>query len=211
MPVKVKICGINDPQSLTAAIGAGAHYVGLVFHPLSPRAVTLEQAAQLARLAAGRIQIAGLFVDPDDAALQAALRHVPLDWLQLHGSEAPRRVAAIKAATGAKIIKAVKIAAAEDFAAVADYAPLADQLLFDAKPAPGASLPGGNAAAFDWRLLAGRTFPRPWMLAGGLTPDNVAEAVGISGAAQVDVSSGVEDRPGVKNPAKIAAFCAAIG
>lgn len=210
MPVAIKICGINEPRGLIAAARGGARYAGFVFYPPSPRVVSLAQAQELARQTPPGMQRTGLFVDPDNQTLEQILRQVPLDLLQLHGHETPRRVAEIAALTNLPVMKAIHIAAAEDFAAIDVYAPLVRQFLFDARPPSQAALPGGNAHAFDWRLLAGRSFPRPWILAGGLTPDNVAEAVRISGAAMVDVSSGVEDSPGVKNPDKIAAFCAAV-
>lgn len=209
MSVAIKICGINEPVGLQAAVRSGAQLVGFVFYPPSPRAVNLATALELAARTPNEINKVGLFVNPTNDALQAVISHRLLDMIQLHGQETPRRVAEIAALAGLPLMKALPVASAEDFAAVADYAPLIAQLLFDAKPPVGAALPGGNAVAFDWRILAGRSFPRPWMLAGGLTTENVAEAIRISGAAMVDVSSGVEDRLGVKNPDKIAAFCAA--
>ena len=150
-----------------------------------------------------------LTVDADDAALDALLAEVPVDMLQLHGHESPARVAEVRARFGLPVMKAVGVAGEEDLPALEDYGRVADQLLIDAKPAPGAALPGGNGLAFDWRLIAGRRWPVPWMLAGGLTPGNVAEAIRLTGARQVDVSSGVESAPGVKDPARIAAFLAA--
>ena len=208
MAVAVKICGVNTPEALGAAARAGAAYVGLLFYPPSPRAVTPAQAAALARQAPPGVQTVGVIVDPDDATLDEIVAQVPLDLLQLHGSETPRRVAAIKARFAVPVMKAIKVATAEDFAAVEGYGQVVDRLLFDAK-APKTmtdAMPGGNAVAFDWRLLAGRTWPRPWLLSGGLNPENLAEAVNISGAPAVDTSSGVEDEPGRKSPAKIAAF-----
>ncbi|MGB4100541.1 MAG: phosphoribosylanthranilate isomerase [Alphaproteobacteria bacterium] len=209
MHVAVKICGINDPAGLQAAVKGGARALGLVFFPPSPRAVSVEKARELTAIIPGHINKVGLFVNPNDDALMA-VKNLNLNMIQLHGNETPRRVADIHALTGLPIMKALPVAGIEDFAAVPDYAPLVAQFLFDAKAPAGAAIPGGNATAFDWRLLAGRSFPRPWMLAGGLTPDNVATALRISGAAMVDVSSGVEDSPGIKNPDKIAAFCAAV-
>ncbi len=208
MPLEVKICGINAPGALDAAVAGGADLLGFVFFPRSPRAVTPEQAATLvARLKPG-VQRVALMVDPDDDLVADVTRRVPLDFLQLHGHEAPRRVAEIRARTGLPVIKAVKVATAEDLDAAETYAQVADRLLFDGKPPKTMTdaLPGGNALAFDWRLLVGRTWSKPWMLSGGLDPDNLAEAVRISGARAVDVSSGVEERPGVKSPEKIAAF-----
>lgn len=210
MSVAVKICGITAAPAIHAAAQAGARYVGLVFYPPSPRAVTLPQARDLLQQIPNSLKSVALCVDPTDELLTELMALKRLDMLQLHGSETPRRVAAIKAHTNLPIIKALPIATAEDFDAAIPYGPLIDMFLFDAKPPPGA-LPGGNALAFDWRIMAGRSFPRPWMLAGGLTPDNIAEAIRISGAMMVDVSSGVEEAPGVKSPTKITAFCQAAG
>jgi phosphoribosylanthranilate isomerase len=202
-----KICGINSAAAAVAAAAGGAAHIGLVFYPPSPRAVTAEAAAELARLVPERVGRVGLFVDPTDDALQSVLSRVPLTMLQLHGRESPERLAAIKGRFGLPIMKAIGIAAPVDLEAAAPYLAVADWLLFDAKPPrePGA-LPGGNARPFDWRILAGRSWPLPWMLSGGLTADTLAEAVRITGAPVVDVSSGVEDRPGVKNPDRIRAF-----
>ena len=206
MPLEVKICGINTPAALDAA--AGADLLGFMFFPKSPRAVTPEQAADLAARLKPGVKRVAVMVDPDDALIAEVTGRVPLDFLQLHGSEAPRRVAEIRARTGLRVIKVVKVATAEDIEAAETYTEVADRLMFDAKPPKTMTeaLPGGNAIAFDWRLLAGRTWPKPWMLSGGLDAGNLAEAVEISGARLVDVSSGVEDRPGLKSPEKIAAF-----
>lgn len=207
--VAVKICGLTKPADLDAVGHAGARYAGFVFFSHSPRCVTPDSAAALVAAAPAGVAKVGLFVDPDDAALDAVLARVPLDIIQLHGHETPARVAEVKARTGLPVMKAVGVAAATDLDALWDYGLVADMLLIDAKPAPGAALPGGNGLAFDWRLLTGRRFLTPWMLAGGLTPANVAEAVRLTGARAVDVSSGVESAPGVKDPARIAAFVAA--
>ena len=211
MSVQVKICGISTAGAMTAAIEGGAAFVGLVFYPPSPRAVTPEAAAALAALVPREVVTTGLLVDADDATIEAILHEVPLDLLQLHGAESPQRVAAVKARFGLPVMKVVKLRQPGDLEAVEPYLAVADRLLFDAKPPAEmtGALPGGNAVAFDWTILAGTTWPLPWMLAGGLTPGNVAEAVRISGAPAVDVSSGVEDSPGVKNPEKIRAFLAA--
>ena len=211
MSIEVKICGINTPAALAAAVEGGADYVGFVFYPRSPRYVTPRAAQALATQAPARVTKVGMAVDLDDAALAAILEAVPLDLWQLHGDESPARVAQIKERFGLPVMKAVKIAEPADVAAAEAYLRVADRLLFDAKPpkAMTEALPGGNALAFDWRLLAGRTWPLPWMLSGGLDPANVAEAARICGARAVDVSSGVEDRPGLKNPDKIRAFLAA--
>ncbi len=211
MSIEVKICGVTAPEGLRAAVEAGAEYVGLNFYPPSPRSVTPDQAAALAAAAPPRLCKVGLFVDVDDETIAKTLASVGLDLLQLHGQESPARVAEIKARFGLQVMKTIKIVGAEDVAAAEAYFRVADRLLFDAKPPKEmtGALPGGNALAFDWQLLAGKTWPIPWMLAGGLEPGNVAEALRISGARAVDVSSGVEDRPGLKNPDKIHAFVAA--
>jgi phosphoribosylanthranilate isomerase len=210
MTIEVKICGVNTPEALRATVEAGAEYVGLNFYPPSPRSVTLAQAAALGAAAPPRLCKVGLFVDVEDETIAETLAAVPLDMLQLHGGESPARVAEIRARFGLPVMKAVKIAGPEDVAAAEAYFRVADRLLFDAKPPKEMTeaLPGGNALAFDWQLLAGKTWPLPWMLAGGLDPENVAEAARISGARAVDVVSGVEDRPGLKNPDKIRAFLA---
>ena len=207
--VHVKICGLTEPAGLSAAVTAGARYVGFVFFPRSPRHVTLDQARALALSVPDGIAKVALVVDPDDAMLDALLGQVPVDILQLHGHESPARVAALRARHGLPVMKAVGVADASDLPALADYEQVADQLLVDAKPPRGADLPGGNGLSFDWRLIAGRDWARPWMLAGGLTPENVAQAIALTGARQVDVSSGVENAPGVKDGARIAAFVAA--
>ncbi len=211
MSIEVKICGVTTPAALRATVEAGAEYLGLNFYPPSPRSVTPDQAAALTAAAPPRLCKVGLFVDVEDETIAKTLAAVGLDMLQLHGGESPARVAEIRARFGLPVMKAVKIAGPEDLAAAEAYFRAADRLLFDAKPPKEmtGALPGGNALAFDWRLLAGKTWPLPWMLAGGLDPENVAEAVRISGARAVDVVSGVEDRPGLKNPNKIRAFLAA--
>ena len=208
MAIQVKICGINSRPALAAAIEGGAAFIGLVFYPPSPRCVDLDQAAALAAAVPDGVVRTGLLVDADDAAIAAILKRVPLDMLQLHGGESPARLRDIRARFGRPVMKVVKVAGAEDVAAADAYGGAADRLLFDAKPPKGmlGALPGGNAVSFDWHLLAGRRWPLPWMLSGGLTAGNVAEAAAVSGAPAVDVSSGVEDRPGVKNPEKIRAF-----
>ena len=206
---RVKICGLRDAASLQAAVDAGAAYVGLVFFPKSPRNVTIEEAAVLAQSVPPGVAKVALVVDADDALLDAITAKVPLDVLQLHGHETPERVRAIRARYGLPVMKAVGVAGPDDLTALDDYAKVADQILVDAKPPKDADLPGGNGLSFDWRLIAGRRWPVPWMLAGGLTPENVHEAIALTGAVQVDVSSGVESAPGVKDAALIAAFCSA--
>lgn len=207
MKIDVKICGLRTPETLAAAVAGGARYVGLVFYPKSPRAVDLELAAELARHVPTGIRVVGLFVDPSDDQLEATLGRVPLDLVQLHGSETPDRVAEVRAGASAPVMKAVRIATHGDLEPVPAFAEVADMLLFDAKPpANVAALPGGNGIPFDWTILAGRRWTCPWMLSGGLTADNLAEAVRLTGATAVDVSSGVESRPGHKEPALIGAF-----
>jgi phosphoribosylanthranilate isomerase len=209
MPIEVKICGIRDAAALAAAAEAGADYVGFVFFPPSPRYLTPEQAGALSATYPGGPKRVGLFVDATDDAIAAVLAAAPLDILQLQGAETPDRAAAIRARFGLPVMKALGIGAPEDFMAVDAFAPVVDRFLFDAKPPPGAALPGGNAAPFEWRLLAGRAIPKPWLLAGGLTAGNVAEAIRTAGAPGVDVSSGVERARGVKDAALIRGFIAA--
>ncbi|MBJ3762692.1 phosphoribosylanthranilate isomerase [Maribius pontilimi] len=204
--IRVKICGLSTPEGVEAAVQAGASYLGFVFFPKSPRNVALPLAAMLASSAPPGVAKVALTVDADDAALDRIVCAVPLDMIQLHGAESPARVAEIRSRYGLPVMKAVGVASEADLAALDAYARVSDQLLVDAKPPPDADLPGGNGLAFDWRLIAGRRWSVPWMLAGGLTPDTVAEAVRLTGAAQLDVSSGVESAPGVKDPARIGAF-----
>lgn len=208
--VRVKFCGLTRPEDVAAAAAAGAAYAGFVFFARSPRNLTVAAARELALAVPPGIAKVALTVNAGDAELDAILAAVPLDLLQLHGSEPPDRVAAVKARTGLPVIKAVGLAGPEDLAAIDAFTGVADMLLVDAKAPKGAALPGGNGIAFDWRLIAGRRWPLPWMLAGGLTPENVAEAVRLTGAPQVDVSSGVESAPGVKDAGKMAAFAAAL-
>ncbi len=202
----VKICGLSTPESVSAAVQAGARYLGFVFFPKSPRNVTPQQARDLALDVPAGVAKVALVVNADDREIADILAAVPIDMLQLHGSESPERVAEIKQRFGLPVMKAVGVATADDLPALDAYAAVADQLLLDAKAPKGYDLPGGNGLSFDWRLIAGREFARPWVLAGGLTPDNVAEAVRLTGARQVDVSSGVESAPGVKDLNRIAAF-----
>jgi phosphoribosylanthranilate isomerase len=204
IPVEAKICGLSTPETVDAAVEAGARFVGFVTYPRSPRHVDLETLRALGARVPKSVGRVGLFVDPDDALLEARLATGALDMLQLHGGETPERVAAIKARTGKPVMKAIKVATRADVErGIVAFASVADRLMFDA--AEG-TLPGGNARAFDWTILAGIAVPVPWMLAGGLTPDNVAEAVRVSGAPGVDVSSGVESSRGVKSIALIRAF-----
>jgi phosphoribosylanthranilate isomerase len=205
--IRVKICGLKTPQDVAAAAAAGAAYAGFVFFAKSPRHVTIAEAAALAIDAPVGLCKVALTVNATDAELDAITDAVPLDMLQLHGKEPPQRVAEVRARYGLPVMKAVGIADASDLPQIAEYEQVADQLLIDAKPPRDAVLPGGNGLAFDWRLLAGRKYwQKPWMLAGGLTPDNVAEAIRMTGTRQVDVSSGVESAPGQKDAALIDAF-----
>lgn len=208
MSVAAKICGLSTAEALHAAIRGGARFVGFMFYPASRRNVTPELAAALAGLVPEGVTRVGVFVDPTDALLAGVLDRVRLDLLQLHGSEDPRRVAEIRARFGKPVMKAIPIAGPEDPEAATPYLEVADWLLFDAKPPRGdpKALPGGNGLAFDWQLLGGRHWGKPWMLSGGLTAKNVAEAVATTHARAVDVSSGVEIRPGIKDLEKIAEF-----
>ena len=205
MSVEAKICGLSTADTLDAAVAAGARFVGFVTYPRSPRHVASNDVLKAlgARVPKGVIRT-GLFVDPDDALLDERLATGAIDLLQLHGEETPERVAAIKARTGKAVMKVIKVGEASDIErGIAAYAGIADRLMFDVA---GGTLPGGNATAFDWTFLSGRTVPLPWLLAGGLTPDNVAEAVRVTGAPTVDVSSGVESSRGVKSVELIRAF-----
>ena len=201
-----KICGLTTPETLDAALIGGAAFVGAVVFPKSPRHLEPVHAATLFERARNRARVVAVTVDADDALLTALALILKPDLIQLHGSETPERARQVRTLTGASVIKALPVRTAADLAAAAEWEEVADHLMFDARPPEGSDLPGGVGARFDWTLLAGRTFRRPWFLAGGLTPDNVAEAVRIAGAPMVDVSSGVETAPGVKDPGLIAAF-----
>jgi len=209
MPVQVKICGINSAAAADAVLRAGADFGGLVFFAKSPRNLSLEQGAMLAERMRGRLRLAALVVDETDAQLAAIASQVKPDFFQLHGKETPERVAQIRSRFGIPIIKALAVSEVSDLVAASVYEDVSEMLLFDAMPAANASRPGGHGAAFDWQILNGRTFARPWFLAGGLNPENVARAIAVSGANMVDVSSGVESAPGVKNSDRIANFVAA--
>lgn len=209
MSVRVKICGLGTEATLKAALDAGADLVGFVHFPKSPRHLPLGEAGRLSDLARGRAERVVLLVDPDDALVDAAVAAIDPDLVQLHGRESPERVAALRRRTGRSVMKAVGIATAADLARLAAYEAVADRLLLDAKPPPDAALPGGNGRAFDWDLLTGVRLPDGTMLSGGLDADNVALALARTGLSAVDVSSGVETRPGEKDPARIRAFVAA--
>lgn len=209
MDTRVKICGLREPVHVAAAADAGAAYVGFVFFAKSPRNLSVPDARSLALLVPDGVAKVALTVNATNAELDAITASVPLDMLQLHGSESPERVAEIKARYGLPVMKAVGVAERGDLAQVDLFQIVADQILVDAKPPKDAVLPGGNGLAFDWTLLLGRVWRRPWMLAGGLTPANVALAVRSTNARQVDVSSGVETTPGVKDESLIRDFIAA--
>ncbi len=210
-----KICGLSTPEAVEAAWRGGAAYIGFVFFARSPRNITLERASALASPAreAGA-KIVAVTVDADDAELMNIKRVLRPSHIQLHGAETPARVAQVRRLTGVGVIKALRVSAPADLEQVDAFRDVADMLMFDAKPPPGADLPGGNGAAFDWRMVGGRSlergFSRPWFLAGGLDGGNVAQAVAESGATLVDVSSGVESRPGCKDPRLIEAFLDAV-
>lgn len=207
--IRVKICGLRSAADVDAVARAGAAYAGLVFFPKSPRHLSLEQGREVALAAPVGLAKVALTVNADDALLDAITEAMPLDMLQLHGHETPERVAEVRARYGLPVIKAIGVADEGDLESLLEYSLVADQILIDAKPPKNADLPGGNGLSFDWRLVGQRRWLKPWMLAGGLTPENVAEAIRLTNCRQVDVSSGVESAPGVKDAAKIAAFVAA--
>ena len=204
--VSVKICGMVALQDVEASVDAGADYLGFVFFEKSPRNLSVPQAATLMQDVPDAVQNVALLVNPTDVFLSDLLAAAPVDLLQLHGSETPERLFEIKETTGVPVMKALGVADQSDLAAIDSYADVADQILVDAKPPKGADLPGGNGLAFDWTLIANRTWSQPWMLAGGLRPDNARAAISRTDAVQLDVSSGVETAPGVKDPALIRAF-----
>ena len=206
---EVKICGLNDPAGVAAALDGKARWLGFNFFARSPRYVSPERAAALAGPVAGRADTVAVTVDADDATLAAIAAALKPDWIQLHGREDPARAASVRRYARKGIIKVIGVADAGDLAAADLFAPVVDMVMFDAKAPAGAALPGGNGAAFDWRMLRGRKVARPWLLSGGLTTENVAEAVRESGAIAVDVASGVESAPGVKDALRIARFLAA--
>lgn len=208
MSLLIKICGLSTAPTLEAALAAGADMVGLVFFPPSPRSLTRDAARALGEQAQGRALKVALSVDADDVYLDEAVEAARPEILQLHGKESPQRVLELKRRYGLPVMKAIHVSAPDDLAVVAAYEEVADRLIFDARPPRGAVLPGGNGAAFDWRILDHVTTGLPWMLSGGLNTGNVAEAIAMTGAAGVDVSSGVETSPGVKDEALIRLFVA---
>lgn len=205
--MRVKVCGLTSAEAVSQAVEVGAAYLGFNFFPPSPRSVTLAEAADLASATPAGVTKVALLVNPDDA-LVAEIAALPIDMIQLHGSESPERVAQVRSLSGLPVMKVIGIRGEADLGLI-DAHSEADQLLVDAKPPKDAVLPGGNGLSFDWRLIAGRTWPCPWMLAGGLTAENVGQAIRLTGATQVDVASGVESSPGVKDRARMAAFIAA--
>jgi phosphoribosylanthranilate isomerase len=200
---QVKICGLSTEETMQAALDAGADFVGLMFYPKSPRNVSLELAAKLATIAKGRAKIVAVVVDADDALLKAIMHNAEPDYIQAHGSETPQRILEIKNQYGVRVIKVIKVKDAADIDLAKDFCNVADLIMFDPK-APQDTLPGGNGLSFDWNLLSGED--EPFMLAGGLNPDNVAQAIKLTQAPIVDVSSGVETSPGVKDAGLIAKF-----
>jgi phosphoribosylanthranilate isomerase len=211
MSGRAKICGVSTPEAVQAAVDGRAGYLGFVFFAKSPRCVTTEAARRLAAPARRQgVKLVALAVDPSDDDLDAIMRGLEPDLIQLHGSERPQRVREVRARTGAGVIKALPVAEAADLKAAAAYEPLVDHLMFDARPPRDADRPGGHGAAFEWEILHGRRFQRPWFLAGGLDPWNVTEAMAATGAPLVDVSTGVERGPGLKDPALITAFLDAV-
>ena len=206
MSLLIKICGLSTADTLDAALDAGADMVGFVFFPPSPRHLSLERARELGARVDGRALKVALSVDADDATLAASIEALGPDILQLHGKEMPERVADVRRRFGLPVMKALGVSEAADLAAIDRYVGAADRVLLDAKPPKGATRPGGNAKAFDWRILAGAAIKTPWMLSGGLDPANVEEAIAITGAPGIDVSSGVESAPGVKDRGLITDF-----
>jgi len=206
MGVKTKICGISTPEAVTAALSGGAGWLGFMFFARSPRNLAPDAAARLAQPVRGQAKIVAVLVDPDDAEVDRVAQVLKPDLIQLHGAETPARARAIGVRAGAGIIKALPVSEASDLARAGEYESVVEHLMFEGRPVPDADRPGGGGQAFDWTLLAGRSFQRPWFLAGGLDPWNLSEAVQQSGAPLVDVSSGVERGPGLKDPALIRAF-----
>jgi phosphoribosylanthranilate isomerase len=215
MSVGVKVCGLSSKETLDTAVACGALFVGFVFYARSPRVVTPAQAHRLVHDLPPEVQSVGLFVDPDDATIGEALAHAPLRMIQLHGDETPERCRVIRQQFQRPVMKAIRVASSADVEAASRYVDVVDWLLFDAKVVAAdpqlAALPGGNGVSFDWKILAGRQWPIPWMLAGGLNAGNIAEAVKVTGAKSLDVSSGVETGPGIKNSAMIREFLRVAG
>jgi phosphoribosylanthranilate isomerase len=207
--VLIKICGLSTPETLEAALSAGADMIGLVLHPKSPRHVEMGRAVELAGLARGKAEVVALIVDWDEGRIGEMAETLKPDWLQLHGSETPESIISLKAAVGRRVMKALGVATVSDLGAVARYADVADRILLDAKPPKDAAYPGGHGRPFDWTLLAGLDPTLRFMLSGGLDPSNVADAIQVTRPVGVDVSSGVENAPGIKDPARIVEFVVA--
>ena len=207
---RAKICGLTTPEAVAAALAGGAAYLGFMFFEKSPRNLSPEAAGRLAAPARGPVKIVAVTVDPDDGELDRIMAHLQPDLIQLHGRETPTRAASIAALTGAGVIKVLHVSDASDFDAARAYDGVVEHLMFEARPHKDSDRPGGLGASFDWTLAAGRRYARPWFLAGGLDPWNAAEAITQSGAPLLDVSSGVERGPGVKDPALILAFLEAV-
>ncbi|NCT40118.1 MAG: phosphoribosylanthranilate isomerase [Alphaproteobacteria bacterium] len=205
----VKICGLSTPETLACAVSSGARYVGFVFYPPSPRNVSFDIAWNLARAVPTGVRSVGLFVNPSDEELERILTGIQLDMVQLHGDESPGRINEIKERFSMPVIKAIRVASEDDLSDVEGYESAADWLLFDAKPA-GAKLPGGTGESFDWNILKDRDFKKPWMLSGGLDASNVKDALNILKPNSLDISSGVESAPGIKDTAKIKSFIDAV-
>ncbi len=208
MTVKVKICGLTTAETITAAVTAGASYIGFVFFDKSPRNISPQRAGKLAELIPGNIIKCGVLVNPSNDELDHILTHIPLDLIQLHGDESPARTQEIRDHFTLPVMKAIAVAGPDDITLAKTYENMVDMVLFDAKPPPALkeALPGGNGLSFDWQLIRGADLTLPWMLSGGLKADNLAQAIATSGARMVDVSSGVEDHPGEKNITRIKAF-----
>jgi phosphoribosylanthranilate isomerase len=209
MPATAKICGLSTPETLDAAIAGGASHIGFVFFPPSPRHLSFDKALGLAARVPGQVGRVGVFVDPDDALLDAAIAAGRLDVIQLH-KVTPARAAAVKTRTGRETWAALAVKTRADLAQAAAFRGAADRLLYDAKAPEGAKVPGGTGLRFDWTLLDGFDHPLPWILSGGLDAGNVGEAIRVTGASLVDVSSGIETAPGIKDVDKIAAFLKAV-
>lgn len=206
MAVKIKICGVRTKPIVDLAIAAGADYLGMVFYPPSPRNLSAEEGAELVKLVANRVPSVAVLVNPDDALVDHIVTIVRPDYLQLHGVESPERLAAIKVRSQRPTIKAVPVATAEDVAKASAYGEIADMILFDAKVEGASDLPGGNGVAFDWKLLSDPSVIRPFGVSGGLTPENVGEAIALCAPDLVDVSSGVERTRGLKDPELVRSF-----
>ena len=207
--IAIKFCGLRKLDDIETAARTGARYVGLMFFPPSPRHLELEQAQALVQATPSDLSKVGVSVNPTNTFLETLLSYVSLDMLQLHGQESPERIAEIKKKFGLPVIKAIGLSDSSDLPQIAQYTQAADQILVDAKPPKGGALPGGNALSFDWRLIKNQQWTKPWLLAGGLTPENVGQAIALTNAKQIDVSSGIESYPGMKDPQLMEKFAKA--